>query len=52
VCIPSWVTVQDVDEKLLYDTFSAFGIIANNPKVSIMYAQAKLPRCHRAVYWV
>jgi splicing factor 3B subunit 4 len=23
----------DVDEKLLYDTFSAFGVIASNPKV-------------------
>ena len=26
--------VQDVDEKLLYDTFSAFGVIVTNPKVS------------------
>ena len=25
--------VQDVDEKLLYDTFSAFGVIVTNPKV-------------------
>lgn len=24
---------QDVDEKLLYDTFSAFGVIVTNPKV-------------------
>lgn len=24
---------QDVDEKLLYDTFLAFGVIATNPKV-------------------
>lgn len=26
--------LQDVDEKLLYDTFSAFGVIVTNPKVS------------------
>jgi hypothetical protein len=25
---------QDVDEKLLYDTFSAFGVIVTNPKVT------------------
>nr|GFB07708.1 splicing factor 3B subunit 4 [Tanacetum cinerariifolium] len=25
----------DVDEKLLYDTFSAFGVIVTNPKVEI-----------------
>lgn len=25
--------VQDVDEKLLYDTFSSFGVIVTNPKV-------------------
>lgn len=25
--------LQDVDEKILYDTFSAFGGIASNPKV-------------------
>lgn len=25
--------LQDVDEKLLYDTFSAFGVIVTNPKV-------------------
>lgn len=25
--------LQDVDEKLLYDTFSAFGVIVANPKV-------------------
>lgn len=30
--------VQDVDEKLLYDTFSAFGVIVTNPKV-------RLPSC-------
>lgn len=27
------VCLQDVDEKLLYDTFSAFGVIVTNPKV-------------------
>lgn len=26
---------QDVDEKLLYDTFSAFGVIVTNPKVLV-----------------
>lgn len=26
---------QDVDEKLLYDTFSAFGGIVSNPKVML-----------------
>ena len=28
--------LQDVDEKLLYDTFSAFGVIVTNPKVCII----------------
>lgn len=28
-----WCLFQDVDEKLLYDTFSAFGVIVTNPKV-------------------
>lgn len=28
-----FATLQDVDEKILYDTFSAFGGIASNPKV-------------------
>lgn len=28
-----WCFFQDVDEKLLYDTFSAFGVIVTNPKV-------------------
>lgn len=37
--------VQDVDEKLLYDTFSAFGVIVTNPKVQI-------PTSFRALgYW-
>jgi splicing factor 3B subunit 4 len=27
--------LQDVDEKLLHDTFSAFGVIVTNPKVII-----------------
>lgn len=27
------MSLQDVDEKLLYDTFSAFGVIVTNPKV-------------------
>lgn len=27
--------LQDVDEKLLYDTFTAFGVIVANPKVSL-----------------
>lgn len=31
--LTSWRVVQDVDEKLLYDTFSAFGVIVTNPKV-------------------
>ncbi len=30
--------VQDVDEKLLYDTFSAFGVIVTNPKVPFRYS--------------
>lgn len=30
--------VQDVDEKLLYDTFSAFGVIVTNPKVPFHYS--------------
>jgi hypothetical protein len=29
--------LQDVDEKLLHDTFSAFGVIVTNPKVIICY---------------
>ncbi|KAL6003663.1 hypothetical protein ACLOJK_023897 [Asimina triloba] len=33
--INSDVYLQDVDEKLLYDTFSAFGVIVTNPKVSL-----------------
>lgn len=28
-----WGLFQDVDEKLLYDTFSAFGLIVTNHKV-------------------
>lgn len=28
--------LQDVDEKLLYDTFSAFGVIVTNPKVTFL----------------
>ena len=28
-----WLSLQDVDEKLLHDTFSAFGVIVTNPKV-------------------
>jgi splicing factor 3B subunit 4 len=28
----------DVDEKLLYDTFSAFGVIVTNPKVPFCYS--------------
>ena len=38
--------VQDVDEKLLYDTFSAFGVIVTNPKVqlpSCLYKEKELP---------
>ena len=31
--LTSCCVVQDVDEKLLYDTFSAFGVIVTNPKV-------------------
>ncbi|CAN4088754.1 unnamed protein product [Withania somnifera] len=27
----------DVDEKLLYDTFSAFGVVVSNPKVKIHF---------------
>lgn len=33
--------MQDVDEKLLYDTFSAFGVIVTNPKVNCHFQ--KLP---------
>jgi len=28
---------SEVDEKLLYDTFSAFGVILQTPKVRIIY---------------
>ena len=28
----------EVDEKLLYDTFSAFGVILQTPKVDIQYS--------------
>lgn len=33
IAIKNLHILQDVDEKLLYDTFSAFGVIVTNPKV-------------------
>lgn len=33
IAIKNLYLLQDVDEKLLYDTFSAFGVIVTNPKV-------------------
>ena len=33
----------EVDEKLLYDTFSAFGVILTTPKVSIIYSNVSMP---------
>ena len=27
----------EIDEKMLYDTFSAFGVILQTPKVSLLY---------------
>lgn len=42
--------LQDVDEKLLYDTFSAFGVIVTNPKV--MTPLSSFTLAHYAVLFI
>jgi hypothetical protein len=38
---------EEVDEKLLYDTFSAFGALADTPKVQSRTQQQQQPQRHR-----
>ena len=42
-------SLQDVDEKLLYDTFSAFGVIVTNPKVMPLLIFPFLEYTHKYV---